>query len=142
MSFRFSRTRIVLFLLVLSALAFPALADNVTISGTVDFAALDGSALDHDHTANGVFTVDDGDLTVLGTIENNDDFGGGGISALPMRFNVSGNMVVAAGAAIRAENQRGGGNGGDLTFTVGGNATVGGTISTSRLTGANPSGTD
>src|SRR5206468_3397794 len=68
-----SRVFLLLTLITLSLFALPALADNVTISGNVTFASLDGSALDHDHTVNGVFTVNDGDLTVLGTINCNDD---------------------------------------------------------------------
>jgi hypothetical protein len=37
-------------------------------SGVVRFANLDGSADDHDGVADGVFTVDDGSLTIDGTI--------------------------------------------------------------------------
>src|SRR6059058_2206429 len=68
-----ARLRVRLFLLILLAAALPAMADNVVISGNVTFAALDGSSLDHDGLANGTFTVNDGDLTVLGSINCNDD---------------------------------------------------------------------
>lgn len=116
------------FLLLLSltilAFALPAMADNVTISGTVNFSSLDGSALDHDGVANGVFTVDDGDLTVLGTINCNDT---SSTNACAMSFAVSGNLSVQAGAAIYAENRSGGGSGGSITFNVGGNVVLHGT---------------
>jgi len=95
-----------------------ASAANVTISGTTTFAAIDGSADDEDHVANGVFTVT-GNLTVNGTISCNDD-GAGANSACPMQFLVGGNVVLNAGSAIFAENRTKDGNGGDITFTVGG----------------------
>jgi large repetitive protein len=140
-------TRLLLLLFVLTALAMPALAD-VTISGTTSFASLDGSALDDDHAVNGVFTVN-GNLTVLGTINCNDD-GAGSNSACPMQFVVSGNFVMASGSALYAENRKGFGNGGNVSVTAGGNITLqgpsgtlgGALISTTRLTGANPAGSD
>ncbi len=116
---RISRTRLVLFvLLAVSAFALPAAADNVTISGTVNFSALDGSSLDHDHAVNGVFTVDDGDLTVSGTVNCNDG-GPGNNNACAMAFAVSGNFTMTAGSALYAENRLGGGNGGNITITAG-----------------------
>jgi large repetitive protein len=118
------------FILVILALAAPGFADNVTVSGTVNFSALDGSSLDHDGTANGTFTVNDGDLTVLGSINCNDDTTS---NACNMNFAVSGNMTVAAGGALYAENRKGNGLGGSITATVGGNVVVGGTISTGNL---------
>ena len=41
---------LVLALIALMFAALPAMADNVTISGNVTFASLDGSSLDHDGT--------------------------------------------------------------------------------------------
>src|SRR5258706_11156390 len=123
-----SRLVLLFALVTLSLFAFSAVADDVTISGNVTFASLDGSALDHDHTVNGVFTVNDGDLTVLGTINCNDT-GAGANSACAMQFAVSGNLVLAPGSAIYAENRSSGGNGGDITFNVGGNVSVQGTSS-------------
>ncbi|HYC60233.1 MAG TPA: Ig-like domain-containing protein, partial [Thermoanaerobaculia bacterium] len=127
--------------------ALPTFADDVTISGTTTFAAIDGSSLDHDGAANGVFTVDDGDLTVLGTINCNDT-GAGNNSACAMSFAVSGDFLLASGAAIYAENRSGGGSGGDITFNVGGNFTMngalgpqaGGVISSSRTANGSPNG--
>jgi large repetitive protein len=123
------------FVFILSAL--PLVADDVTVSGNVTFASLDGSSLDHDGAANGIFTVDDGDLTVLGTISCNDD---SGTSACAMQFAVSGDIVIENGAAIYAENRKGGGNGGDVTFTAGGAFSVrgNGIVSTSRTSNGDP----
>ncbi|HEY0156896.1 MAG TPA: Ig-like domain-containing protein [Thermoanaerobaculia bacterium] len=105
--------------------ATPAFADNVTVSGTVNFSSLDGSSLDHDGAANGVFTVDDGDLTILGTVNCNDD-GVSTNSACNMSFAVSGNVLLQPGSALYAENRNGGGVGGNITVTAGGNVTVSG----------------
>jgi VCBS repeat-containing protein len=132
--------------LILSVVAFPAFGDDVTISGNVQFYALDGSSLDHDGAANGTFTVDDGNLTVLGAIHCNDDAGPANNSACPMRFVVSGNFLIDSGGALYAENRRGGGSGGAITIETGGNVTVnginlprlGGIISTSRTSNGNP----
>jgi large repetitive protein len=119
----FARHRFLLLVLTVFAFAMPALADDVTISGTVNFSSLDGSSLDHDGAANGVFTVDDGNLTVLGTINCLDD-GPGNNSACPMAFAVSGNFTMAPGSAIFAENRRGGGTGGNITINAGGNVSL------------------
>ena len=100
-------------------------AHDVTISGTTSFAALDGSSLDHDGVANGVFTVSDGNLIVNGVVNCNDD--GGGDSACSMAFAVSGNMTINSGGALYAENRAGGGSGGAITLTVGGNLALNGT---------------
>jgi VCBS repeat-containing protein len=139
--------RLLLSFLAAVALAIPAFGD-VTISGTTTFAAIDGSAQDDDHTVNGTFTVNS-NLTVLGTINCNDD-GAGTADACSMNFAVGGNLTLASGSAIYAENRKGSGDGGDVAFTVGGNVTVqgpsgtlaGAIVSTTRITGANPSGTD
>src|SRR6266540_4196254 len=100
-------------------------AHDVTISGTTSFAALDGSSLDHDGVANGVFTVSDGNLIVNGVVNCNDD--GGSDSACSMAFAVSGNMTINSGGALYAENRTGGGSGGAITLTVGGNLALNGT---------------
>src|SRR5687767_12055984 len=99
-----ARHRRWLFVLVLLAVALPGYSDNVTVSGNVTFSSLDGSALDHDGAANGTFTVDDGDLTVLGSINCNDD---STQNACSMNFAVSGNLTVAAGGGLFAENRKG-----------------------------------
>src|SRR5687767_10243547 len=107
------RTFFVLFALLLAPALF---AHDVTISGTQSFAALDGSASDHDGAVNGVFTVNDGNLTVSGVVNCNDD--GVGDSACSMAFAVSGNLSVIAGGALYAENRSGSGTGGAITLTV------------------------
>ncbi|HYH07464.1 MAG TPA: Ig-like domain-containing protein [Thermoanaerobaculia bacterium] len=117
--------------MTLLALTLPAMADDVTISGNVNFSSLDGSSLDHDGAANGTFTVDDGDLTVLGTINCND---ASTTSACAMNFAVSGDFTMQPGSAIYAENRSGGGAGGNVSFTVGGNVVLSG--STATLPGA------
>src|SRR5215210_8456104 len=115
-----------LFVLSLLALAVPAYSDSVTVSGNVTFASLDGSSLDHDGLANGTFTVSDGDLTVLGSVNCNDD---ATRDACSMNFAVSGNLTVAVGGGLYAENRKGTGTGGNIAANVGGNLAVGGTIS-------------
>ena len=99
MTYVFARYRFLFSFLCIVLFTFPVLADDVTINGNVTFSSLDGSSLDHDGAANGVFTVDDGDLTVLGTITCLDE-GGGGNSACPMSFSVSGNFTMAPGSAM------------------------------------------
>src|SRR6266550_6243098 len=111
------RQRLWLFI-ALIVIGLPVYADNVTISGNVTFASLDGSSLDHDGTVNGTFTVNDGDLTVLGSINCNDD---STRDACSMNFVVSGNLTVQSGGAIYAENRQSNGVGGNIGFTVGGN---------------------
>ncbi|HEU4887238.1 MAG TPA: Ig-like domain-containing protein [Thermoanaerobaculia bacterium] len=123
MTYVFARYRFLFSFLAIALLALPVIADDVTISGTVTFSSLDGSSLDHDGAVNGIFTVDDGNLTVLGTI-NCLDTGSGGNSACPMNFAVSGDFTMAPGSAIFAENRTGGGNGADITFAVGGNVSL------------------
>src|SRR5687768_17548362 len=118
-----ARQRFLLLFLAIFALTLPVLADDVTISGTVNFSAIDGSSLDHDGAADGTFTVDDGNLTVLGTI-NCLDTGSGANSACAMSFAVSGDFTMAPGSAIYAENRTGGGNGANITLTVGGNVSL------------------
>ena len=111
-----------LFVAALAILAFgsPVRADDVTVSGNVAFSALDGSVLDHDGVTNGVFTVSDGDLTILGAVNCNDD-GPGNASACAMRFVVTGDMTITSGGALYAENRIGSGSGGDITLVVGQN---------------------
>src|SRR6185436_9333306 len=88
--------------------AVPLFADNVVISGTQNFSALDGSSLDHDHVVNGVFTVSDGDLTINGTVNCNDfDRPSSGCA---MQFVASGNITLS-GASLYEENRIRDGNG-------------------------------
>jgi hypothetical protein len=112
--------------LAIVTLVSPAHADDVTVSGNVAFSSLDGSVLDHDGVANGVFTVSDGNLTVLGTVACNDD-GPGNASACAMRFVVSDNMTIASGGALYAENRTGSGSGGNITLDIGRNLLLQGT---------------
>jgi Bacterial Ig domain len=130
--------RAVLSLLVVF-LAPAVFAHDVVLTGTQTFASLDGSASDHDGVANGVFTVNDGNLAVNGIVNCNDD--GAGDSACAMAFAVSGNMTVNAGGALYAENRSGSGAGGAITLTVGGNFAMSGNaiVSTASKssTGAN-----
>ena len=106
------------FVLLLLGLAFPAHANDVTVSGTVSFSSLDGGPDDEDHTVNGVFTVS-GNLTINGTINCNDDSGSD--SACAMRFNVGHDLIINAGGGVFAENRTGTGSGGAISFTVGNN---------------------
>jgi len=108
--------RILLSLLVLASV--PALAHDVTITGTSSFAALDGSPSDHDGAANGVFTVTDGNLVVNGVVNCNDDSGSD--SACSMAFSVSGDMTIGSSGALYAENRSGTGSGGAVSLNVGG----------------------
>ncbi|MDP9193279.1 MAG: Ig-like domain-containing protein [Acidobacteriota bacterium] len=127
--------RVFLFLGV-AILAASAFAHDVTLTGTSSFAALDGSSSDHDGSVNGVFTVDDGNLVVNGTVNCNDD-GPGNNSACSMVFAVSGNMTVNSGGALYAENRSGSGNGGGITLTVGGNLALNGTAIVSAASTSN-----
>ena len=65
--------RALLSLFVLLVLSPAAFAHDVTLSGTLSFASLDGSSDDHDGIADGVFTVNDGNLVVNGIVSCNDD---------------------------------------------------------------------
>ena len=137
-----SRSHRLLLSLVAIFLVAPAvLAHDVTLTGTQSFASLDGSANDHDGVANGVFTVNDGNLVVGGVVNCNDD-GSAGNSACGMAFSVSGNLAVNAGGALYAENRSGSGSGGAIALTVGGNLTLSGnaiisSASTSNSANAN-----
>src|SRR5262249_52791767 len=91
------RFRFCLVTLFLCLLALPAWAHDVTITGNVTFASLDGSSLDHDGLANGTFTVSDGNLIVNGTINCNDDVAA---SACNMGFNVSGDVIINSGGGL------------------------------------------
>ena len=131
--------RALLSLFVLLVLTPAVFAHDVTLTGTQSFASLDGSASDHDGTVNGVFTVSDGNLTVNGVVNCNDD--GGGDSACPMTFAVSGNLTINSGGALFAENRSGGGTGGAITLTVGGHLALNGnavvSTASSSSSGAN-----
>src|SRR5262249_6529815 len=133
-----ARLRLRLLVLILFAIALPAMAHDVTISGNVTFASLDGSSLDHDGVANGVFTVNDGNLIVNGTINCNDD--SGSASACNMSFVVSGDVTINSGGALYAENRTGTGSGGNITLSVGGNLTLNGTAIISSAARSSSSG--
>jgi hypothetical protein len=108
-------------LLICTALSGVAHAHDVQISGVVAFSALDGSSDDHDGIANGLFTVNDGNLVIDGTVQCNDGPPlPGHASACPIRISVSGDLVLEAGGAIVAENRSGGGSGANITLEVGG----------------------
>ncbi len=113
----------VFFVLLATFVTASAFAHDVTLSGTTSFAAIDGSANDHDNAVNGVFTVNDGNLVVSGVVNCNDD---STESACAMAFAVSGNMTVTTAGALYAENRSGGGSGGAITLTVGGSLTMSG----------------
>jgi VCBS repeat-containing protein len=146
-----AKTLLVVFLFLFSWTLIPgsASADDVTLTGTISFNSLDGSAEDHDGAVNGVFTVNDGDLVVEGTVQCNDDPPlSGNAGACAIAINVSGDLTVEAGGAIFAENRLGGGAGGDITLTVGrelilhgpSGALPGAVVSSSRLTGKDTAG--
>src|SRR5687768_1281811 len=122
-----------LFLSAVVLLTFPAFAHDVTLTGTQTFASLDGSSADHDGAANGVFTVNDGNLVVNGVVNCNDD--GASPNACAMAFAVSGNMIINSGGALYAENRSGGGIGGAITLTVGGALALTGTAIVSSASG-------
>ena len=67
-----SALQVCLFLCLLPISTGFASAATVTLSGSILFSSLDGSAQDSDGLANGVFTVN-GDLVLDGTINCNDD---------------------------------------------------------------------
>jgi VCBS repeat-containing protein len=129
--------------LLLCLLPSVASASPVTLTGSMHFSALDGSAQDSDGLANGVFTVS-GDLVIDGTIHCNDSSPLPQSSgACPIRISVSGDLTLEAGSGIFAENRRGSGNGGNVRLDVGGDLTLlgpdaslpGAVVSTSRTTG-------
>lgn len=126
------RSRAALFVLAV-AVCCPTLlsAHSVTVGGVTAFTSLDGSLDDHDGSANGVFTVGDGDLIVNGVIQCNDDAPkAASEGACAMSFAVSGNLVVNAGGALVAENRNGGGAGGAITLNVGRDLVLRGATST------------
>lgn len=115
-----------------------AFAHDVTLTGTSSFASLDGSSSDHDGVANGVFTVDDGNLIVNGVVNCNDDTS---TNACAMAFNVSGNLTVNAGGAFYAENRSGSGKGAAITLTVGGTLSLNGNAIVSSASKTTAGGT-
>jgi methionine-rich copper-binding protein CopC len=134
----------VLFLLLLMA-AFAASATTLTVTGTVQFSSLDGSADDSD-PAPGVFAYN-GNLVVDGTITCNDDPPRASAeSACPISIRTTGDLTLDAGSAIYAENRLGTGNGGNITLDVGGNLTLhgpdgslpGAVVSSSRTSSPGP----
>ena len=70
-----------------------------------------------------------GDLLITGTgsIDCGDPALPLGAGAQPITISVGGDMEMRAGSSIRAENSADGGNGGNITLTVGGNFTMRGT---------------
>jgi hypothetical protein len=114
--------RSVLFLLLflLAATVSTARAATLTLTGTVQFSSLDGSADDSDPTP-GVFAYN-GTLVIDGSINCNDDPPlADADSACPISIRTTGDLVLDAGSAIYAENRRDQGNGGNITLDVGGN---------------------
>ena len=129
-----------LFVSFLVVVAAPVLfAHDITITGTQTFASLDGSSSDHDGVANGVFTVNDGNLIVNGIVNCNDD---STVSACSMAFVVSGNVTINSGGALYAENRSGSGTGGAIALTAGGNLALNGTaiVSTSSKSSSGSTG--
>jgi hypothetical protein len=109
-----------LLLCLLSTFASVASASPLTLTGSMHFSSLDGSAQDSDELTNGVFTVAD-DLVLDGTVHCNDDLPlPQSAGACPIRISVAGDLTLEAGSAIFAENRRGSGNGGDIRLDVGG----------------------
>lgn len=78
---------------------------NVTISAPESISSLDGSALDADGSANGIFTVA-GNLTLArgGAITCNSSVSRAPSEPCPIRIAVGGNLEMLAGSAILAEN--------------------------------------
>ncbi|HSE62637.1 MAG TPA: FG-GAP-like repeat-containing protein [Thermoanaerobaculia bacterium] len=136
--------------LVLLAARQSRAAGDVPINSPTPFSTLDGSALDADGVANGVFTVN-GALTIGngGSVTCNDDPPlAGNAGACAMRFQVSGNFALAAGASLSAENRRSGGSGGAIAIDAGGDfvmegpggGAAGALISAKKTTGAGDTG--
>ncbi|MGZ7079386.1 MAG: Ig-like domain-containing protein, partial [Thermoanaerobaculia bacterium] len=132
------------FALSLALLMALPLAADVTLSGTTNFSSLDGSAQDADHAVNGVFTVN-GNLTINGTVRCDDTLLS---AACSMTFAASGNITMAAGSVLSAEETHGApGNGGNITLQAGGNVTLqgpagslaGAKVTTGRGIGGAPS---
>jgi PASTA domain-containing protein/cadherin-like protein/VCBS repeat protein len=114
--------------LVLLAARQSRAAGDVPINSPTLFSTLDGSALDADGVANGVFTVN-GALTIgngASVTCNDDPPLAGNAGACAMRFQVSGDFAVAAGGSLSAENRRSGGSGGEITIDVGGDFVLSG----------------
>ena len=70
-----------------------------------------------------------GNLTITGTgsIDCGDPVAPPGAGAQPITISVAGDMEMQTGSSIRSENSLDGGNGGNITLTVGGNFTMRGT---------------
>ena len=122
---------------------------NLTITTPRAFSSLDGSLDDADGVADGVLTVS-GKLTISrgGSIVCNDPSSPPSADACPMKFAVSGDMEIEAGGSISADNNTGGGSGGDIDIGVGGNlmlrgpsgADSGALLSSRRTSGAGAAG--
>jgi hypothetical protein len=114
-------------ILLLSGPLTASALTTVTGTHTFDFwDVLDVPPNPSEPPGDGVFHVT-GDLLVDGIITCNDT---STVDACPIKIEVTGNMIMKAGAKILAENNAGGGNGGDITITVGGNLILCGTPGT------------
>lgn len=106
---------------------------SINISDPTYWGDLVDNALYDDGPLNdGILTIN-GDLTFSddGSIHANDDrylstdpLLPVNASAFPITIDVSGNVVMDAGTGIFAENLRGGGNGGNIVLTIGGDLTM------------------
>ncbi|HKF41953.1 MAG TPA: right-handed parallel beta-helix repeat-containing protein [Thermoanaerobaculia bacterium] len=128
-----------------------AVRADVVLSGYNSFYVLDAGDGDGQ---NGTYTVND-NLVLDGTasINCNDNATdqppgpvASGASACNIVIVVHGDLTMQAGSAIRAENQSGGGSGGNITITVDGNVLLkggvpaGALISSRKITGAGDTG--
>src|SRR5262245_56295178 len=138
------RQKLLCIVAILIALTSRSSAHDVMLTGNLPFSTIDGGPMDHDGVKNGVFTVNDGNLTIAGTVSCNDDAPmAPNNGACHMAFNVSGDVMLASGAALVAENRKANGNGGNITLTVGGGLTLqgasagspGALVSSSRVSG-------
>ena len=129
-----STNRRILFVLsaLLTLAADPAQAHDVLIpAGLVRFVDLDGSPEDHDGLADGVFSVDDGNLTIEGTITCDDAAPlAVAASACAIQLNVSGDVLLGSRAFLIARNLRGAGNGGNVSISAGGDIVLAGRLGT------------
>jgi len=110
-------------LVLVAGMARPAAA-SVTLITPNTFASLDGGPQDADGLVNGIFTVS-GDLILdNGSNITCNDPATPATGACDINIVVTGNLVMKAGSAILAENNTDGGNGGNITITVAGDATL------------------
>jgi parallel beta-helix repeat protein len=97
----------------------------LTINVPTPFSVLDNGPDDSDPTV-GVFQFC-GDVTIANGGSITCDESGTPASACPIKLVILGNLLIQAGGSIHAENLGGnGGNGGDISITVGGDFTMDG----------------